>query len=175
MPDGEVPKVEQVMPLLGIALVPVTMGAGLTPGDAISVEPSGIPAGPTVEPVVMPSGEVAAIEGVGAAMAPICAIAALDMTSVGRTAAISKSPIDLADLQTAFAHRAPMSISLAAESRGVRLSDIGQSLIGGAMTLRRNQQRQMLSFLSSASSSVYCLASNAESLACSASLAGECG
>jgi hypothetical protein len=89
MPDGEVPRVEQV-PLLVIDIVPVTMGAGLTPGEAISVEPSGIPTGPTVEPVVMPSGEVAPMVGVGLATPPTCAVAGLQMTSAGRTAAINE-------------------------------------------------------------------------------------
>ena len=38
-----------------------------------------------------------------------------------------------------------------------------------------NQQRQMFNFLSSASSSLFCLASKAESFSCSTSLASECG
>ncbi|MEH2470756.1 hypothetical protein V1284_002200 [Nitrobacteraceae bacterium AZCC 2299] len=41
--DGEVPKVEHVALLPGIEIVPVTMGPGLIPGDAISVEPKGMP------------------------------------------------------------------------------------------------------------------------------------
>ena len=89
MLDGEVPRVEQV-PLLVIEIVPVTMGAGLTPGDAISVEPSGIPAGPTVEPF-MPSGEVAPTVGVGLAIPPTCAMAGLQMMSGERTAAINEN------------------------------------------------------------------------------------
>jgi hypothetical protein len=90
MPDGEAPRVAQV-PLLVIEIVPVTVGAGLTPGDAISVEPSGIPTGPTVEPVVMPSGEVTPMVGVGLATPPTCAMAGLQMTSSGRTAAINEN------------------------------------------------------------------------------------
>jgi hypothetical protein len=63
--EDEVPKVEHVVPLLGIAMVPVTpVGAGLTPGDAISVEPIGIPAAPTGALGPIPSGEVAPSEGV---------------------------------------------------------------------------------------------------------------
>jgi len=64
--------------LLGIAMVPVTVGAGLTPGDAISVEPRGMPVWDTAEPVPKPSGEVAPIVGVGLAI-PLtcCAVAAL--------------------------------------------------------------------------------------------------
>jgi hypothetical protein len=57
--------------VLGVVIVPVTVGAGLTPGDAISVEPIGIPVGPTVELAPIPSGEVVPSEGVG--MAPIWA------------------------------------------------------------------------------------------------------
>jgi hypothetical protein len=77
------------VPLLGIETVPVTMGAGLTPGDAISVEPKGIPVGETVEPVAMPSGEVASMLGVGLTIPLTCAVAALQTTSAGRTAAIN--------------------------------------------------------------------------------------
>jgi hypothetical protein len=89
--DGAVPMVEHVVLLLGIAIVPVASpGAGLTPGDAISVEPSGIPVGETGEPVVaMPSGEVAARDGVGLAIPLTCAMATLQTTSAGRIAAIN--------------------------------------------------------------------------------------
>jgi hypothetical protein len=88
--DGAVPMVEHVVLLLGIAIVPVASpGAGLTPGDAISVEPSGIPVGETAEPVPIPSGEVAPRLGVGAAIPLTCAVAALQTTSAGRTTAIS--------------------------------------------------------------------------------------
>ena len=69
IPDGEVPTVEHAVPLLGVEIVPVTpSGAGLTPGDAISVEPRGMPVWETVEPAPMPSGEVAEIVGVGLAI-----------------------------------------------------------------------------------------------------------
>jgi hypothetical protein len=75
--EDEVPKVEHVVPLLGIAMVPVTpVGAGLTPGDAISVEPIGIPAAPTGALGPIPSGEVAPSEGV-AVTAPAWANAGL--------------------------------------------------------------------------------------------------
>jgi hypothetical protein len=54
-----------IAPLPGIAIVPVTPeGAGLTPGDAISVEPKGIPVPPTDAPAPIPSGEVTPSEGV---------------------------------------------------------------------------------------------------------------
>jgi len=95
IPDGAVPMVEHVVPLLGMEIVPVASpGAGLTPGDAISVEPSGIPVGETDEPVVaMPSGEVAARLGVGLAIPLTCAMAPLHTISAGRTAAIKDSLI----------------------------------------------------------------------------------
>jgi hypothetical protein len=91
--DGAVPMVEHVVPLVGIAMVPVASpGAGLMPGDAISVEPSGIPVGETGEPVAaMPSGEVAARVGVGLAIPLTCAMATLHTTSAGRIAAIRDS------------------------------------------------------------------------------------
>jgi hypothetical protein len=89
MDDGAVPMVEQAVLLLGIAIVPVASpGAGLTPGDAISVEPKGMPVGETAEPVPRPSGEVAPRVGVGLAMPLTCATAALQITSAG-TAAIN--------------------------------------------------------------------------------------
>jgi hypothetical protein len=97
MDDGAVPMVEHAVPLLGMEIVPVASpGAGLTPGDAISVEPSGIPVGETDEPVaVMPSGEVAARLGVGLAIPLTCAVAALQTTSAGRIAAINDNLIGI--------------------------------------------------------------------------------
>jgi hypothetical protein len=74
--DGAVPTVEHIVPVVGIAIVPVTpVGAGLIPGDASSVAPRGMPVGETVEPVPRPSGDVAPMLGVGVA-AP-CATATL--------------------------------------------------------------------------------------------------
>lgn len=96
MDDGAVPMVEQVVLLLGIAIVPVASpGAGLTPGDAISVAPSGMPLGETAEPVPKPSGEVAPMVGVGLAIPLTCAIATLQTSSVGKIAAINEIFIGL--------------------------------------------------------------------------------
>src|SRR5437879_4646654 len=67
------------------------MGPGLTPGDAISVEPRGMPVAETGEPVDMPSGEVAPMVGVGLAIPLTCAMAALQTTNAGRTAAINEN------------------------------------------------------------------------------------
>jgi hypothetical protein len=103
VPDGEVAKFEHAVPLLvlGIVIVPVTpLGAGLTPGDASSVAPNGIPVGELAEPVAMPSGEVSPIVGVGVAV-PTCAMATLQMKSAGRTAAINENLIGVLRLQTA--------------------------------------------------------------------------
>jgi hypothetical protein len=87
--DGAVPMVEHVVLLLGMEIVPVASpGAGLTPGDTISVEPNGIPVGETAEPVPRPSGDVAPRVGVGMAIPLTCAIAALQTKSVARIAAI---------------------------------------------------------------------------------------
>jgi hypothetical protein len=89
MDDGAVPMVEHVVPLLGMEMVPVASpGAGLTPGDTISVEPSGIPVGETDDPVPRPSGEVAPRVGVGVAIPLTCAIAGLQTKSAARIAAI---------------------------------------------------------------------------------------
>jgi hypothetical protein len=88
--EDEVPKVEHVVPLLGIAMVPVTpVGAGLTPGDAISVEPIGIPAAPTGALGPIPSGEVAPSEGV-AVTAPAWANAGLAHSNGQAIATIKK-------------------------------------------------------------------------------------
>jgi hypothetical protein len=130
IPDGEVPKVEHVVPLLGIAIVPIEpVGIGLTPGDAISVAPIGIPVGETVEPVAMPRGEVAPMVGVGAAIPLTCAMATLLMNSAGRTAVINEHLMGVLRLQTASPRRAPASTSFATISLGAKLSDIGQSLV----------------------------------------------
>jgi len=89
--EGAVPMVEHVVPLFSIVIVPVASpGAGLTPGDAISVEPNGIPVGETDEPVaVMPSGVVVARLGVGLAIPLTCARAALQTKSAAGIAAIN--------------------------------------------------------------------------------------
>jgi hypothetical protein len=94
--------------VVGIVIVPVTpVGTGLTPGEVISVEPSGIPVGETV---ATPSGEVAPIVGVGLTVPSnwlsTCAIATLQTNSAGRTAPINENLIDVLRLQTASPRRA---------------------------------------------------------------------
>jgi hypothetical protein len=138
IPDGEVPKVEHVVLLPGIAIAPVTVGAGLTPGDAISVAPRGMPVGDTVEPVPKPSGDVAPIVGVGAAIPLTCATAALQTTSAGRIAAINDNLIGILRLKTALLRQTPASIGFEMISLDVRLSDIGQSPSGGSYSFEKN-------------------------------------
>jgi hypothetical protein len=59
IPDGEIPTVEHVVPLPGVAMVLVgEPGSGLIPGEASSVDPSGIPAAPTGALGSIPKGEV---------------------------------------------------------------------------------------------------------------------
>jgi hypothetical protein len=130
IPNGELPKVEHVVLLPGIAIVPIEpVGIGLTPGDAISVAPIGIPVGETVDPVAMPSGEVAPIVGVGEAIPLTCAMATLLTKSAGSTAAINEYLMGALRLRTASPRRALMSIGFATNSFGAKLSDIGQSLV----------------------------------------------
>jgi hypothetical protein len=81
--EGDVPIV--VHPALAAVLVEAA-GAGLTPGDAISVAPSGIPVPPTGAVGTMPSGEVADSDGVGVTAA--CAKAGL--VSSGQAAATTR-------------------------------------------------------------------------------------
>jgi hypothetical protein len=123
--------VEQVVPLLGIEIVPVTaVGVGLTPGDAISVEPRGMPVGETVEPVPIPSGEVAPTVGVGLAIPVTCAMATLQTNSAGMTAATNEYLIGIFRFTTVLPQRVP--INFATIALGARLSDISQSLSNGA-------------------------------------------
>jgi hypothetical protein len=103
IPDGEVATVEHVVPLLGNAIVPVTapVGAGLIPGDVSSVAPRGMPVGETIDPVPRPSGEVAPTVGVGLAIPPTCAIAALQAKTAGSTATINENLIGILLLEPA--------------------------------------------------------------------------
>ena len=117
IPKGEVPMVEQFAPLPGMAIAPGTpAGAGLMPGDGISVEPRGMPVGETVVPVSMPSGEVAPMVGVGSAIPPTWAKAALQTRSAERIAGINESLIGVFHLEAASPWRAPASVSIAASS-----------------------------------------------------------
>jgi hypothetical protein len=115
IPDGEVPKVEHVVPLPGNEIVPVTpVGAGLTPGDAISVEPSGMPVWETDEPIPMPSGDVAPIVGVGLAIPLTCAMAALETEKAATKAATNDHLMGMLSLPAAPPQRSPgLAVSFA--------------------------------------------------------------
>lgn len=108
------------------------MGAGLTPGDAISVDPSGIPVGETDEPVVMPSGDVAPIAGVGLAIPVTWARAGLQMMSPGRIARAYKTVARVLCLTTVLAD--------------LGLSDIGQSMACGAQSFGKISNRRCSTF-----------------------------
>jgi hypothetical protein len=102
--------VEHIVPVLGIEIVPVTpVGAGLIPGDAISVEPSGMPVGETAEPAPMPSGEVAPMVGVGVAIPVTCALATLQTKRTGMIAANNENPRVIFRLPIALPQRAPIN------------------------------------------------------------------
>jgi hypothetical protein len=76
IPDAGFPIAEPVMPEPVNPVAPVVpLGSGLTPGDASSAAPKGIPVGGTGEPGPMPNGDVAPMPGL-LLMAPTCAKAA---------------------------------------------------------------------------------------------------
>jgi len=106
------------------------VGAGLIPGDASSVEPSGIPVGETDEPDVIPSGVVSPMVGVGAAIALTCAVAAVLKKSAGSTAATNESLVGALILPIALSRPAPTAINSTAGLLGAKLLDIDQSLNG---------------------------------------------
>jgi len=85
------------LPAAGVPGIP--LGSGLSPGDASSVEPKGIPIGGTGEPGAIPSGEVAPITGVGAPMPPIWATAGLHPKTIASTAAVSVTRIVVSIVQ----------------------------------------------------------------------------
>jgi hypothetical protein len=103
---GGVATVEHaVLPVLvGIVIVPVVpVGSGLTPGDVISVEPNGMPAGEIAPPVATPSGEVAPTMGVGVTVPSncpsTCAMATLQTKSAGRITAMNETLTRILHLQ----------------------------------------------------------------------------
>jgi hypothetical protein len=103
--EGEVATVGHavLVVVVGMVIVPVTpAGSGLTPGEVISVEPSGIPVGEPEPPVATPSGDVAPIVGVGVTVPSncpsTCAMAALQK-SAARIAATSGSFMDVRELR----------------------------------------------------------------------------
>jgi hypothetical protein len=117
--DGALPRVEHVAPL-DVEIVPVaSAGAGLMPGETISVEPSGMPVGETGEPAPMLSGDVVPMVGVGLAIPVTCAMATVPMNSVGMTAATNKNLMGVFRFAKALLQRA--RINLATITLGLRL------------------------------------------------------
>jgi hypothetical protein len=87
IPDDGLPMTKHVVPFPVIPIVPA--GAPLSPGDASSVAPMGIPVGATGKPGAMPSDEVAPITGVGLPIPPTCANAGMQPKSAACIAAIN--------------------------------------------------------------------------------------
>ena len=84
IPDDGLPVTKHVVP---IPIVPA--GTPLSPGDASSVAPTGIPVGGTGKPGAMASDEVAPIPGVGLPIPPTCANAGMQPKSAACIAAIN--------------------------------------------------------------------------------------
>jgi hypothetical protein len=128
IPVGDIPAVEHVVPLVviaplvGIAMVPVTLpvGAGLTPSELISVESIGMPAGPTDPPALIPRGVVAPSEGT-AVRGSSTSTWANAGPAHSRDQAVTAINNDLM-LDTSM-----RAVCFAAISPGARLSDIGRS------------------------------------------------
>jgi hypothetical protein len=85
IPNDGLPMVKHVVPFPVI----VPTGTPLSPGDASSVAPMGIPVGGTGKPGAMPSDEVAPIPGVGLPIPPTCANAGMQPKSAACIAAIN--------------------------------------------------------------------------------------
>jgi hypothetical protein len=115
VPDDGLPVTEHVVPLPVIPIVVVPVGGGLSPGEASSVEPSGIPIGATGDPGTMPSGEVASRPGIGLTIC--CAKTGLQPKSAPSNAAINAHRILVSifrtqQLRSARQRRASRSTSL---------------------------------------------------------------
>jgi hypothetical protein len=98
IPNGGLPMVKHVVPFPVIPIV--SAGAPLSPGDASSVAPMGIPVGGTGKPGAMPSDEVALIPGVGLPIPPTCANAGMQPTSAACIAAINTPRIMISIVRT---------------------------------------------------------------------------
>jgi hypothetical protein len=155
--DGALPSVEHVAPL-DAAMVPVaSAGAGLMPGETISVEPSGMPVGETGETAAMPSGDVVPMVGAGMSIPATCAMATLPMNSIGMTAASNENLRGPFGFPTASRRRAPVSFAIV--TLGARLWDIAQFLGGDTRRASNGRRRQVFNFLSGANANFGCLAS----------------
>jgi hypothetical protein len=98
IPDDGLPMTKHVVPFPVIPIVPA--GTPLSPGDASSVAPMGIPVGGTGKPGAMPSDEVAPIPGVGLPIPPTCANAGMQPKSTACIAAINTRRIMISIVRT---------------------------------------------------------------------------
>jgi hypothetical protein len=123
-----------IAPLVGIAIVPVTLpvGAGLTPSDVISVASIGIPAAPTDPPGLIPRGEVVPSDGIAVSGSTTSTWANAGLQSKDQAVATIKKGL-MEDFRFERRQpalwRAPMSIGFSTISLAAKLSDIAQSLV----------------------------------------------
>jgi hypothetical protein len=96
IPNGGLPMAKHVVPFPVIA----PTGTPLSPGDASSVAPMGIPVGGTGKPGAMASDEVAPIPGVGLPIPPTCANAGMQPKSAACVAAINTPRIMISIART---------------------------------------------------------------------------
>jgi hypothetical protein len=139
-----------IVPVVGMEIVAVTppVGAGLTPSEVISVESSGIPAGPIDPPEFIPSGVVTPSGGVAASGSSTWADAgpapnrhqAIAAISNGLTRDVTLARMRISEIEGCDL-AAPVSICVATIPPGARLSDIVQPLVGSASALARSTVR----------------------------------
>jgi hypothetical protein len=98
IPNDGLPMTKHVVPFPVIPIVPA--GAPLSPGDASSVAPMGIPVGGTGKPGAMPSDDVAPIPGVGLPIPPTCANAGMQPKSAACIAATNTRRIMISIVRT---------------------------------------------------------------------------
>ena len=106
-----------IAPLVGIAIVPVTLpvGAGLTPSDVISVASIGIPAAPTDPPGLIPRGEVVPSEGIAVSGSS---------TSTWANAGLAKSNGQaVATIKNGLMEVSPIRVEARHRIHGIRASD----------------------------------------------------
>jgi hypothetical protein len=117
IPGDGLPVVKHVVPFPVIPNVPAA--AGLSPGDASSVAPMGIPVGGTGKPGAMPSDEVALIPGVGLPTPPTCANAGMQPKSAACTAITNTRRIMISIVRAQRSGR-PVSHNIGAATRPAR-------------------------------------------------------
>jgi hypothetical protein len=120
--DGAVPA---VLHAVAAPAAGATVGNGLTPGEVISLAPSGTPVPPTPLRSPVPGGKVAPTVVVGAAIPATCAIAAL-LAKNGAQAVMSEIFICISDLSRCAGKRC--------RARACMATDRGDEVRIGAMS-----------------------------------------